>query len=445
MNRTEKNHAEHPNERTLTITDLSVDGRGVGHLADGGKAIFVPDALPGETVHVQLTESRKRYSLGQVKERLLTSPDRVTPPCPLYGVCGGCNLQHLSYEGQLLAKRQQVVSALQRIGGIADAQEITAPCLASPETFAYRNHAQFMVNGAAFGFFAARSHNVVDGDTCLIQDPEADRIRALVRRYETPGLRQLIVRTGRETGESMVILAVTHLKTAEADLADLLHALAPEVTSLWLNEALPDRTLTGKLWRHVAGHKTITETVNGVRYRISPQAFFQVNSRQTAQLYHLVEDACALTGEENVLDLYCGSGTIGLALAPKARTITGIDIVPASIDDAKFNARQNGFSDKCSYYVGAAETVLPSLSAKAAPFDLVIIDPPRKGCDERLLQTILKLAPERLVYVSCDPATLARDLKILRTAYEVLTVTPVDMFPQTAHVETVVLMSKVKE
>ncbi len=431
----------------LTITDLDEQGRGIGRLAEEGEGslvVFVPNALPGETVRISITEAKKRYAIGEVQAFVTQSPERITPPCPLYGDCGGCNLQHLSYEGQLTAKRRQVVSALERIGGLPEAETLTSTCLASSESTRYRNHAQFMVQDDRLGFFAARTHHIVDGDTCLIQDPEADRIRALVRQFETPGLRQLIVRTGRETGEIMVILVVTHLKQAEAALADVLHALTPKVSSLWLNEALPKTTLTSKKWRHVAGQRTITETINHIHYRISPQAFFQVNSRQTERLYQTVIEAAAVRPTEHVLDLYCGSGTIGLALADKAHKITGIDIVPASIEDAKWNAHHNGFADKCSYYAGAAEDVLPRLSAKAASFDLVIIDPPRKGCDERLLKTILELAPKRLVYVSCNPATLARDIKILCEAYEVLTVTPVDMFPQTAHCETVLAMARVE-
>lgn len=448
--------------------DLDVNGRGICRPLDAqgsmieGLTLFVTNALPGETLVAEIDSVRKRLAEGHTVERLDSSPDRITPPCPLYGDCGGCNLQHLTYSAQLEAKRRQVVTALSRLGGfpLETLEPITAQTVPSPSEWAYRNNAQYPVayenDRVQIGFYAAASHRIVDGTRCLIQDPAADLVRSLVRDFpRAAAVTQLLVRTAKNTPEVMVALlarnpdalaAAPELARLTEKLARALASQGKKLASFWLNQASERAaTVPGRRWLHIYGAKTITETINGLRYEIAPPAFFQVNSEQTSRLYELAVETCGLSGRETVLDLYCGSGTISCALAREAARVIGIEVVVESIENARCNADANGLGRRCSFFLGEAEKVLPSLVRDGLQADVVLVDPPRKGCDPALLAAIKAIAPNRIVYVSCDPATLARDLKELKTDYDLVSVTPVDMFPQTMHVECVVLMSRAKE
>ncbi len=437
---------------SVTIEDLTHDGSGIAKI--DGYPLFVPTALPGEVVRVKVLKVNKKYGFGRIESFEKESPERVTPPCPVYHKCGGCQLQHLSYEGQLLFKRRQVEQLLKRVGKL-DTEVLPTIGMAKP--FRYRNKSQVpvgYVNGKlGAGFYQKRSHDIIDMDTCLIQNEKSDaaiqEARTVFAEFYTEpynevthqgDLRHIMTRVGKTTGELMLVLITRTLDfpNKQAILEQLkkrvqgVTSIVQNVNANKTNVILGDKTVT------LYGPSTITDTIHGIQFAISARSFYQVNPEQTEVLYQKALDAANLTGNETVIDAYCGIGSISLCLAKKAKHVYGVEIVNQAIQDARANAKLNQI-ENVTFETGKAEDVIPNWYKKGICADVLVVDPPRKGCDEKLLATILKMKPQKVVYVSCDPATLARDLRILSEGgYKVMTVQPVDMFPMTTHIESVV-------
>ncbi len=451
-------------EIKLRFNDIGNEGEGIGR-TDDGATFFVKGALPGEEAVCTVLKWKKTYGYARLKELTLRSKDRVEPKCPVAGRCGGCTLQHMSYEAQLRMKRDKVKNCLERIGGFEGIE--VAETLGMAEPFYYRNKGQFPVQAnpgkpAKIGFYAGHTHSVIDTGDCLIQHPVINAVVNKFREFidengisiynEETGkglLRHILVRVGFETREVCVCPVINgkDLPKKELVLAEiraLYEKLNYNLTNFSLNHNTePGNVILGKKLTVVYGEPYIKDMLGSTVYCVSPLSFYQVNPVQTRKIYDKVREFAGLTGEETVWDIYCGAGTIGLYLSDAAKELIGIEIVPEAIEDAKRNAAINGV-ENASYYCGAAEAVLPKLMGEDhKPMDVAIIDPPRKGCDARLLETLLAAEPKTLVYVSCDPATLARDLKILcHEKYSIKAVQPVDAFCQTGHVETVCLLSR---
>ncbi|BAD74627.1 RNA methyltransferase [Geobacillus kaustophilus HTA426] len=436
----------------VTFTDLTHDGLGVAKV--DGFPLFVKHALPGERAKVKAIKVKKGYGYGRLVELYEPSPDRVEPPCPVYRQCGGCQLQHLSYEGQLKAKEKQVKEVLARIGKL---DGVTVhPVIGMKNPWRYRNKAQVPVGeregGLVAGFYKERSHEIIDMDACLIQQEKNDdvvqAVKRIVERYGIPSydelahrgvLRHIVARYGAATGEVMVVLVTrtNHLPHEQEIVRSIVREI-PDVKSIVQN-VNPERTnvIFGAKTRVLWGSEFITDRIGGIQFAISARSFYQVNPEQTKVLYDKALEYAELTGRETVIDAYCGIGTISLFLARKAKHVYGVEIVPEAIEDAKRNAELNGIQN-VTFEVGAAEDVIPRWYEEGVRADCLVVDPPRKGCDAALLETIIAMKPPRVVYVSCNPATLARDLRILEDGgYETIEVQPVDMFPHTAHVECV--------
>jgi 23S rRNA (uracil1939-C5)-methyltransferase len=436
------------------ITGQGHDGVGVGKYE--GFTVFVPLAVPGETIKARITEVKNKYARARLLEVVKAHPDRADPLCPVYEACGGCQSQHLSYEAQLRHKRQQVEDAFTRIGGLTDV--VIHPVIGMEKPWRYRNKAQvpFGQRGGRVvaGFYASGTHEIIDMEACLIQHPANDRAVAKVKElvqelgilpYDEIThegiLRHVMVRTGFATGEMMIVLVTNGERLPhQKELVKRLTAALPELKSLVQN--INNRRTNVILGREnclLWGEEVIHDRIGDVTFAISPHSFFQVNSIQTKVLYDQVKKYADLTGKETVVDAYCGIGTIALYLARKAAWVYGVEIVPEAIRDARRNALLNGM-DHVHFETGAAEEVMPRWYSQGIRPDVVVVDPPRKGCDPALLDAVSRMEPDRLVYVSCNPATLARDAKILNEkGYRPLEVQPVDMFPQTGHVECVAL------
>lgn len=442
---------------TMSITDIGTNGEGIGRI--DGYTVFVEGALPEEVIKVLIVKTKKHFGYGKLLEILEPSPHRVTPACPVAAKCGGCQLQHLSYEGQLAFKTKKVKDHLERIGGFSGISVGYAKGMEEP--WRYRNKAQFPVGGKTvepeIGFYAKRSHRIIDTPVCMLQNEVNDRIvkiiRAFLAEYEIPlydetihrGLvRHILTRMGRRTGEIMVCLVVNGRKLPHCDvLVERLREIEG-MTSIVLNVNTDQTNVILGTEVHVLwGKETIRDYIGDVQFEISPLSFYQVNPLQTQVLYQTALDFAELEGNETVLDLYCGIGTISLFFAQKAKHVFGVEIVPEAIADAKRNATLNSMNN-ADFAVGAAEDVIPRLyEEKGITADVVVVDPPRKGCDSVLLDTIAAISPKKVIYVSCDSATLARDLAYLcPKGYTIEKVQVVDMFPHTVHVETVVLLSK---
>lgn len=452
------------------IIGLGHDGEGVGRV--NGFTLFVQGALPGEKARVKVVKLKKQYGYAKLLEIVEASPDRVDAPCPIYKQCGGCQLQHMSYEAQLRWKRQLVADNLERIGKLTVAPSeganegiLVHPTLGMDEPWRYRNKAQVpighggpdMEGGLVAGFYAQGSHRIIDMEACLIQHEQNDAVVRAVKRAagrlgiraynEETGrglLRHVVARYGFNTGEIMVVL-ITNGESIphREELVGLIREAVPGVTSICqnvntqrTNVIFGDRTLV--LW----GRDVIYDTIGNVRFAISARSFYQVNPVQTEVLYRKALDFAALSGEETVIDAYCGIGTISLFLAQRAKNVYGVEIVREAVDDARANAVLNGIRN-VRFEAGAAEVVIPAWRQQGIAPDVIVVDPPRKGCDEALLETILAMQPERVVYVSCNPSTLARDLRVLEDGgYRTVEVQPVDMFPWTVHVESVAVLVK---
>ena len=446
----------------MSVTDMTENGEGIGRT--GGYPLFVKDSVPGDTVEAVVTKAGKTYGYGRVLRVLEPSPDRAKPPCPVAAPCGGCQLQALSYPAQLSWKEEKVRAALTRLGGFADPPLL--PILGAESALGYRNKVQLPVSTAAdgkltAGYYAAHSHRIVACDNCLLDNDEGfARIRDTVlafceengiRAYdETTGkglLRHILIRHALNSGEWMVSLVINgrSIPKRAGLVSRLLEVPGMADISLCVNTERTNVILGTEIIR-LYGPGYITETIGGLKFRLSPLAFFQVNTRQTEVLYAKALEAAGLTGSETVWDLYCGTGTISLFLAQKAAKVYGVEIVAPAVENARENARENGIGN-AEFFVGKSEEVYPEmvLSGKTPAPDVIVLDPPRKGCDRALLDAVLRVPPQRIVYVSCDPATLARDLKILCEGgvFRLESVQPVDMFPMTTHCEVVVSMSRV--
>ncbi|MGA4519157.1 23S rRNA (uracil(1939)-C(5))-methyltransferase RlmD [Solibacillus silvestris] len=438
--------------QTVYIEDLTHDGNGVAKI--DGYPLFIQGALPGETAEIHVMKTLKNYGFAKVVNILEKSPDRVEAPCVYFSQCGGCQLQHLSYEGQLKWKQNMVANVMKRLGKI-DAP--VHPVKGMEEPWHYRNKSQipFAQNESGqmvAGFYKTKSHSIVDMERCLIQTGEADVVMAdLKRELEILGLRpydekshqgmlrHVVVRKGRATGEVMVVLVTKSKKFPQASaVIEKIRALIPNVTSIVQNvNGEKTNVIFGNDTFTLWGKDTIEDTIGNVRFEISARSFYQVNPVQTEVLYKQALDYAQLTGNERVIDAYCGIGSISLFLAQKAGHVMGVEIVEQAIEDAKRNAALNGFTN--TYFeAGPAEEVIPRWYKEGKEADVLVVDPPRKGCDEALLNTIIEQKPKRVVYVSCNPATLARDLRILEDGgYKTQEVQPVDMFPHTTHCEAV--------
>ena len=445
---------------TLEIEDCGIDGEGIGK-ADGF-TVFVKDAVIGDTVTAKIIKAKKNYGYGRLMEVLKPSPYRVEPKCEFARQCGGCQLQALSYDQQLVFKTNKVKGHLERIGGFTDIP--MEPIIGMDELFHYRNKAQFPVGRnkegkIVTGFYAGRTHNIIENRDCALGVPEnkevLDRVIAHMEKYgiepynEATGkglVRHVLIRYGYFTKEVMVCLILNGNKIPKEE--QLVKSLCeiPGMTSITINvNKKHSNVILGEEIRLLWGQEYITDRIGDISYQISPLSFYQVNPMQTQKLYAKALEYADLHGQETVWDLYCGIGTISLFLAQKAKFVRGVEIVPAAIENAKENAKLNGL-ENTEFFVGKAEEVLPREYKKNGVYaDVIVVDPPRKGCDETLLETMVEMNPERIVYVSCDSATLARDLKYLcERGYELRKVCPVDQFGMTVHVETVVLLSQQK-
>lgn len=443
---------------TLEIEDCGIDGEGIGK-ADGF-TVFVKDAVIGDTVTAKIIKAKKNYGYGRLMEVLKPSPYRVEPKCEFARQCGGCQLQALSYEQQLVFKTNKVKGHLERIGGFTDIP--MEPIIGMDELFHYRNKAQFPVGRnkegkIVTGFYAGRTHNIIENRDCALGVAEnkevLDRVIAHMEKYgiepynEATGkglVRHVLIRYGYFTKEVMVCLILNGNKIPKEELLVKSLCEIPGMTSITINvNKKHSNVILGEEIRLLWGQEYITDRIGDISYQISPLSFYQVNPMQTQKLYAKALEYADLHGQETVWDLYCGIGTISLFLAQKAKFVRGVEIVPAAIENAKENAKLNGL-ENTEFFVGKAEEVLPREYKKNGVYaDVIVVDPPRKGCDETLLETMVEMNPERIVYVSCDSATLARDLKYLcERGYELRKVCPVDQFGMTVHVETVVLLSK---
>ena len=445
---------------TLEIEDCGIDGEGIGK-ADGF-TVFVKDAVIGDTVTAKIIKAKKNYGYGRLMEVLKPSPYRVEPKCEFARQCGGCQLQALSYDQQLVFKTNKVKGHLERIGGFTDIP--MEPIIGMDELFHYRNKAQFPVGRnkegkIVTGFYAGRTHNIIENRDCALGVAEnkevLDRVIAHMEKYriepynEATGkglVRHVLIRYGYFTKEVMVCLILNGNKLPKEE--QLVKSLCeiPGMTSITINvNKKHSNVILGEEICLLWGQEYITDRIGDISYQISPLSFYQVNPMQTQKLYAKALEYADLHGEETVWDLYCGIGTISLFLAQKAKFVRGVEIVPAAIENAKENAKLNGL-ENTEFFVGKAEEVLPREYKKNGVYaDVIVVDPPRKGCDETLLETMIEMNPERIVYVSCDSATLARDLKYLcERGYELRKVCPVDQFGMTVHVETVVLLSQQK-
>ena len=445
---------------TLDIEDCGVDGEGIGK-ADGF-TVFVKDAVIGDRVTAKIMKAKKNYGYGRLMEILKPSPYRVEPKCAFARQCGGCQLQALSYEQQLAFKEKKVRGHLERIGGFTELP--MEPIIGMDEPYHYRNKAQFPVGKnkegrIITGFYAGRTHTIIENRDCALgvsQNKEVlDRVIAHMEAYgiepynEETGkglVRHILIRYGFFTGEVMVCLVLngSSIPQKETLIEHLLEI--PGMTSITINvNKKRSNVILGEEIRLLWGKPYITDKIGDISYQISPLSFFQVNPLQTGKLYSKALEYADLHGEETVWDLYCGIGTISLFLAQKAKFVRGVEIIPAAIENANDNARLNGI-ENVEFFVGKAEEVLPAEYKKNGIYaDVIVVDPPRKGCEESLLATMIEMQPKRIVYVSCDSATLARDLKYLcERGYELRKVCPVDQFGGTVHVETCVLLSKIK-
>ena len=459
---------------TLHIEDIGTGGEGIGK-ADGF-TFFVKDAIVGDVIEAKIMKLKKNYGYARLMKVLTPSKDRVEPKCPVARQCGGCQIQEMRYEAQLAFKQKMVQNNLERIGGLSDFEMY--PVIGMETPYAYRNKAQFPVGedkdgNIVIGFYAGRTHHIVEQTDCCIGAPENAAILRKVKAYMQKNqirpyneerhsgiVRHILIRTGYHTKEIMVCLIVNAAKASCLKNAEQLTESLREIdgmTSIMVNYNT-DKTnvILGRKSEVLWGQPYIEDYIGDVKYQISPQSFFQVNPMQTEKLYAKALEYAGLTGNETVWDLYCGIGTISLFLAKNARKVYGVEIVPQAIEDARNNAKRNGI-DNAEFFVGKAEEVVPAFYEKALKQaqdseagksirpDVVVVDPPRKGCEEVLLETIVKMQPQRIVYVSCDSATLARDLKFLSAnGYAVKKVQPVDQFGHSVHIETVVLLSHKK-
>jgi 23S rRNA (uracil-5-)-methyltransferase RumA len=442
----------------IYIEDINEEGAGIGKVE--GFPLFVKDSLIGDCVRVKVIKLKKNYGFGRVETVLEASKDRVMAACTVARACGGCQIQEMNYEAQLKFKENKIRKNLERIGNFKDFELL--PIIGMEEPFRYRNKAQFPIarnkeGKIITGFYAGRTHFVIENDDCILGDKVNYSILSIVKDYMDKfgiepyseenhvGLvRHVLIRKSKVTAEIMVCLIINgnKLKHSEVLVEELLKINGMTSISYNINRNIGN-VILGEEVVSLYGNGFITDKIAGIMYQISPLSFYQVNSVQTEKLYSTVLEFAGLSGGEIVWDLYCGIGSISLFLAQKAKHVYGVEVVPQAINDAKRNAKINGI-DNVTFMVGKAEEVLPQMYDKDKVYaEVIVVDPPRKGCDIVALNTMVKMKPKKIVYVSCDSATLARDLRYLcDRGYELTLVKGVDMFPMTVHVETVVLMSR---
>ena len=446
---------------TLRIERLSSDGSGVAHSADG-EAVFVPGTAPGDEARVRIVKDCGRYAFGILDELLTPSPDRVPVDCPVAGPCGGCSLRHLDYAAELRAKQESVLDAFRRIGGL---EVPVLDILPSPEVDRYRNKVQFPVgvdkNGApCIGFYAGRTHRIVPCPDCKLQPGVLNEIgNALCAFFAQQGIRpydeqsgkglvrHIFLRRGAHSGQIMVCLVCTRAKLPHAEqLCAVLREQFPAISTILLNvNAKNTNVILGSENHILYGPGYIEDTLCGVPVRLGPLSFYQVNTLAAERLYGVAAQYAQLTPDDALLDLYCGMGTIGLSMADQCRGLIGVEIVPEAIESAKANAARMGeaVAAKSRFFCADAGQAATQLAAEGLHPDIVMLDPPRKGCDEATLSAVVRMAPRRVVYVSCNPATAARDAAWLeQNGYHAEKVQPVDLFPRTKHVECVIALSK---
>ena len=441
----------------IEITDITDEGNGVGKV--DGFTIFVPGTAVGDKLRVRLVKLQKHFGYGIIEEMLEPSPDRIEMDCSVYRQCGGCSLRHISYQAELAIKQNWVTQHLRRIGGITAP---VLPIIGSPQQDRYRNKTQCPIRddgqGVCLGMFGKRSHRVIQCTDCKLNPPHFELILQTVQDFckeqhistyneeKHDGLlRHVYIRDAQATDETMVCLVINGDEIPHSDLLiKQLIANCPSVKSIVLNiNKAKTNVILGKTCKTLWGKDHITDILCGVKIELSPLSFYQVNREGAEQLYHIAADFAELTGNELLLDLYCGAGTIGLSMAHKVHELIGVEIIPAAIENAKQNAINNGITN-ARFICDDAKGAAAMLKQQGLTPNVVILDPPRKGCEPEVLQTVADMNPQRIVMVSCNSATLARDLAVLQTlGYQTIKAQPVDMFPRTTHVETVVLITRV--
>ncbi|MGU8237365.1 23S rRNA (uracil(1939)-C(5))-methyltransferase RlmD [Clostridium perfringens] len=448
-------------EYIFDIISQGYEGEGIAKI-DNKYPIFIEGALKGEKVKVRIVKVNKNFAYGKLIEVLEASEKRVNPPCAIYKRCGGCKLQHASYKAQLDFKWDRVKDCVSKIGKL-DPSIVKYP-LGMENPWRYRNKVQLpigLINGEVkIGFFAPRSHDIIDMESCLIQDEIGDKVVKLTREwiekfnirpynvdgeYDEKGIvRHIMIRRGFTTNEVMIVLVTNGEKLPhKEEFVDLMVKNIPGIKSVIQNiNSKKTNVILGLESKTLWGEDTISDYIGDFRFNISPLSFFQVNPIQTEVLYGKALEYANLTGNEEVFDAYCGTGTITLFLSQKAKKVYGVEIIPQAIDNAWINAKENKV-ENVEFFVGESEVVIPDLINKGVKADVVVVDPPRKGCDKKLLDAITNIDAKKIVYVSCDPSTLGRDLQVLEeNGYKTLEVQPVDMFPNTAHIECCVLLKK---
>ena len=440
----------------IEIGSLGSSGEGVGRY--NGFTVFVQGALPQEKVRVRIAEVKKNYASGKLLKVIEASKDRVKPECPIYELCGGCQLQHVSYAGQLQLKQQQVQDALERIGHQKHLKAL--PTLGAENPWNYRNKVAFPIGRekgkTIIGCFAQGTHRIIDASHCLIQEQANNEAITAVREVmdklgisvydedrHTGIMRHVVARTGIK-GKLMVVLVTAVAKLPkEKEIVKMLRSRLPHMVSLQQNiQTYRNNVILGRETKVLWGSQTIKASLDKFAFNVSARSFFQVNTKQAEKLYAKALEYAQLSGKETVIDAYCGTGTISLYLAQKARKVYGVEIVSPAIRDAQKNARENNIRN-AEFIVGDCTKVMPRLYQQGIRADVVVVDPPRAGCTEEVLKTFANMQPKRIVYVSCNPATLARDIEILgKLGYKAEKVQPVDMFSQTSHVESVALINR---
>ncbi|RQW65728.1 23S rRNA (uracil(1939)-C(5))-methyltransferase RlmD [Listeria sp. SHR_NRA_18] len=441
----------------LTIKRIGINGEGIGYFKRS--VVFVTGALAGEEVVVEATKVNPRYTEAKIRKIRKKSPHRVTPPCPVYDACGGCQLQHLSYPEQLKMKKDLIVQSIEKHTRFHLEQIKIRDTIGMGNPWGYRNKSQFQVREiddvVEAGLFSAESHELVPIENCVVQHPDTVKVtnfvRDLLEELEIPiyeeqrnsGIvRTIVVRTGIKTGEIQLVLVTNSKKLPrKRELLERIQTAFPEIVSIMQNVNQAKTSLIfGEETLFLAGEEKITEKLGEIEFDLSARAFFQLNPSQTEKLYREVARAIRLTGNEKIVDAYCGVGTIGLSLAKRAAEVRGMDTIAESIEDAKANAERAGITN-VSFETGKAEEVFPKWIKAGFKPDAIVVDPPRVGCEDQLLQSILRTNAKQIVYVSCNPSTLARDIQILSKKYNVKYIQPLDMFPHTAHVECVTVLT----
>lgn len=441
-------------EHITRILDFGTEGEGIAK--PDGFTVFVPSAVKGDLARILIVKEKKNYGYGKLLEVIEPSPLRTAPRCDVFQKCGGCSMQSVDYSHQLEFKKGRVLEVLRRIGGFENA-EISSVTGSEP-CYRYRNKAQFPVtkteNGVEFGFYAPHSHRVVSLSDCALQDERTLSVAKSVCRWATDEnipvydeatgrgiLRRICIRTGKD--EAVLVLVAKKVPSATDVLTEKITSEFPFIKGIVIN-INPDRTNTvyGEKDKVIYGSPYIFDSIGDIKYKVHYKSFYQVNPNTTRLLYEKAVELCGAVNTKTVFDLYCGTGSISLFLAKKAKEVIGIEIVPDAVENAKENAKLNGI-DNAHFYCGAAEEIAPGLIDDGHSADVVVLDPPRKGCEEKLLASIGNMQPERIVYVSCDAATMARDAKFLSEyGYSLTSVHVFDQFPQTSHVECVVLLCR---